>query len=147
MTVRVGKSVIVSLAVALMAVWYMTSGVAPAQAVGPFDGLWQGDSVTVWGRCEQHYRVEFSIRDGAVRGEMVANGERMTVATTVDADGRMGPVFAYNGRTLVKTAGQRLGAAEGRIRWTSQEPDYFGNRDVGDCAGVVTVRRVSDAPQ
>ncbi len=32
MTVRVGKSVIVSLAVALMAVWDMTSGVAPAQA-------------------------------------------------------------------------------------------------------------------
>ncbi len=32
MTVHVGKSVIASLAVALMAVWYMTSGVAPAQA-------------------------------------------------------------------------------------------------------------------
>ncbi len=32
MTVRIGKSVIASLAVALVAVWYMTSGVAPAQA-------------------------------------------------------------------------------------------------------------------
>ena len=32
MTVRIGKSVIASLAVALMAVWHMTSGVAPAQA-------------------------------------------------------------------------------------------------------------------
>ncbi len=118
----------------------------PVLAVGPFDGLWQGDSVTVWGRCEQHYRVALSIRDGVVSGEMVATGERMTVATTVDADGRMGHVFAYNGRTLVKTAGGRLGAAEGRIRWTSQEPNYFGD-DVGDCAGMVTLRRFSDAPQ
>ncbi len=119
----------------------------PVLAAGPFDGLWQGDSVTVWGRCEQHYRVEFSIRDGAVRGEMVANGERMTVATTVDADGRMGHVFAYNGRTLVKVTGGRLGAAGGRIRWSSQEPDYFEVADVGDCAGVVTLRRVSDPPR
>ncbi len=119
----------------------------PVLAAGPFDGLWQGDSVTIHGRCEQHYRVALSIRDGAVSGEMVANGERMTVATTVDADGRMGHVFAYNGRTLVKATGGRLGAAEGRIRWTSQEPDYFEDRDVGDCAGVVTLRRVSDAPQ
>ncbi len=119
----------------------------PVLAAGPFDGLWQGDSVTIHGRCEQHYRVALSIRDGAVSGEMVATGERMTVATTVDADGRMGHVFAYNGRTLVKAVGGRLGAAEGRIRWISQEPDYFEDRDVGDCAGVVTLRRVSDAPQ
>lgn len=119
----------------------------PVLAAGPFDGLWQGDSVTVWGRCAQHYRVALNIRDGAVSGEMVATGERMTVATTVAADGRMGHVFAYNGRTLVKTAGGRLGAAEGRIRWTSQEPDYFEVADVGDCAGVVTLRRVSDLPR
>ncbi len=119
----------------------------PVLAAGPFDGLWQGDSVTVHGRCEQHYRVALSIREGVVSGEMVATGERMTVATTVAADGRMGRVFAYNGRTLVKTAGGRLGGAEGRIRWTSQEPDYFEDRDVGDCAGVVTLRRVSDATQ
>ncbi len=32
MTVRIGKSVVASLAVALMAVLHMTSGVAPAQA-------------------------------------------------------------------------------------------------------------------
>ncbi len=32
MTVRIGKSVVASLAVALMAVWHMTSGVTPAQA-------------------------------------------------------------------------------------------------------------------
>ena len=119
----------------------------PVLAAGPFDGLWQGDSVTVHGRCAQHYRVALSIRDGVVSGEMVATGERMTVATTVGADGRMGPVFAYNGRTLVKTADGRLGGAEGRIRWTSQEPDYFEDRDVGDCAGVVTLRRVSYPPR
>ncbi len=119
----------------------------PVLAAGPFDGLWQGDSVAVWGRCAQHYRVALRSRDGAVSGEMVANGERMTVATTVAADGRMGHVFAYNGRTLVKVAGGRLGAAEGRIRWTSQEPDYFEVEDVGDCAGVVTLRRVSDLPR
>ncbi len=119
----------------------------PALAAGPFDGLWQGDSVTVWGRCAQHYRVALSIRDGAVSGEMVTTGERMTVATTVTAEGRMGHVFAYNGRTLVKATGGRLGAAEGRIRWTSQEPDSFEVADVGDCAGVVTLRRVSDPPQ
>lgn len=119
----------------------------PVLAAGPFDGLWQGDSVTVWGRCAQHYRVALSIRDGAVSGEMVTTGERMTVATTVGADGRMGPVFAYSGRTLVKATGGRLGGAEGRIRWTSQEPDHFEVEDVGDCAGVVTLRRVSDAPQ
>ncbi len=119
----------------------------PVLAAGPFDGLWQGDSVAVWGRCAQHYRVALNIRDGAVSGEMVATGERMTVASTVAADGRMGHVFAYNGRTLVKTAGGRLGATEARIRWTSQEPDYFEVEDVGDCAGVVTLRRVSDLPR
>ncbi len=119
----------------------------PVLAAGPFDGLWQGDSVAVWGRCAQHYRVALNIRDGAVSGEMVATGERMTVASTVAADGRMGHVFAYNGRTLVKTAGGRLGATEGRIRWTSQEPDYFEVEAVGDCAGVVTLRRVSDLPR
>ncbi len=32
MTVRIGKSVVASLAVALMAVWHITSGVVPAQA-------------------------------------------------------------------------------------------------------------------
>ncbi len=119
----------------------------PVLAAGPFDGLWQGDSVTVHGRCEQHYRVALSIREGVVSGELVATGERMTVATTGGADGRMGPVFAYNGRTLVKAAGGRLGAAEGRIRWTSQEPDSFEVVDVGDCAGVVTLRRVSEPPR
>lgn len=119
----------------------------PAPAAGPFDGTWQGDSKTTYGRCEQHYRVTLSIRDGAVSGDMVATGERMTVATTVDADGRMAPVFAYNGRTLVKTVGGRLGAADGRIRWISQEPDYFEEADVGDCSGEITLRRVSGAAQ
>jgi len=119
----------------------------PVAAAGPFDGVWQGESKTTHGRCEQHYRVTLSIRDGVVSGEMVATGERMTVASTVDAGGRFGPVFAYSGRTLVKTAGGRLGAAEGRIRWTSQEPDYFEVEDVGDCAGEITLRRVSDLPQ
>ena len=122
---------------------------APAAAIaaGPFDGVWEGRSVTIHGRCPHRYQARLTIRDGVVRGELVANYERMTVASRVDPSGRMAAIFAHNGRAIMKTTGGRLGAGEGRVEWMSQEPDYFEVADVGTCHGVVTLRRVSDLPR
>jgi hypothetical protein len=135
----------VSLGIFVAAAWLLAP--LTVSAAGPFDGVWTGQSVTTYGRCPHRYQLDLTIRDGKLRGRMVSNYERMTIDTSVDEDGRLGAIFAYNGRTLVKTADGGLGATEGRVEWRSQEPDYFEIEDIGDCAGVVTLRKVSDGEQ
>jgi hypothetical protein len=131
-----------SIAIAAVAVGVLTAGMAGA--AGPFEGVWTGRAVTDYGRCPYPYDVELAVRDGRVRGRMVSNFERMTIDTTVDDTGRVGAVFAYSGRTLVKTTGGRLGATEGRIEWSMQEP-YANEFTLGDlCHGTITLRKVSD---
>ncbi len=120
---------------------------SPALSASPYDGVWRGLSTTTHGRCPYRYEVEITIRDGQVRGRMHANFEDMSVHTRVDEAGRMGPVFAANGRTLLKTRGGRLGDAAGKIFWYSQEPDFHEIADVGTCEGVISLDRTSDVPQ
>ena len=112
-----------------------------AHAAGPFDGEWTGRSVTEFGRCPQVFEVRLRIRDGKVTGEMVSNGERITVATTVDDRGRMARVFGYNGGTVLKTTGGRLGAREGRIDWMGHAGSGYVTRGGGVCHGVITLER------
>ena len=131
--------------IALAGLWALAP--VAVMAASPFDGVWEGRSVTLHGRCPYRYETRLTIRDGVVKGEMVSNYERMTVNSTVDPSGQMAPIFAYNGRAIMKTTGGRLGASEGRVEWWSHEPDHFEDQDVGTCHGVVSLRRVSDLPQ
>ena len=133
------KAIAASLALATLFVL----GSLTAHAAGPFDGEWTGRSVTEFGRCPHVFEVRLSIRDGAVSGEMVRRHVRITVATTVDDRGRMAHVFGYNGDTVLKTTGGRLGAREGRIDWWGNAVSGFlpGGGDI--CHGVITLERAA----
>jgi hypothetical protein len=115
----------------------------PAGAAGPFDGIWTGRSVTEFGWCPQSYEVELRIRNGDISGEMVTNSERITVAATVDKRGRLGRVFGYNGRTVLKTVGGRLEARKGRIKWMGHGRRVFSRGGGGVCYGAITLEKVS----
>ncbi len=114
-------------------------GSLTAHAASPFDGVWTGRSVTEFGRCPYVYEVTMSIRDGVVTGHMVTGYERITIATTVDDQGRTARVFGYNGRTVLKTTGGRLGVREGRIDWMGHA--LYVTRNGGLCHGVITLER------
>ncbi len=135
------KAIAASLAFAILCVL----GPFTADAATPFDGVWTGRSVTEYGRCPYVYDVTLSIRDGVVTGHMVTGYERITIATTVDDLGRMARVFGYNGRTVLKTTGGRLGVREGRIDWMGHELSFTRNADL--CYGVITLNKVTERPQ
>ena len=136
------KAVATSLALAILCIL----GPFTADAATPFDGVWTGRSVTEYGRCPYVYDVTLSIRDGVVTGHMVTGSERITIATTVDDQGRMARVFGYNGRTVLKTTGGRLGVREGRIDWMGHAL-YVPRNGSGLCYGVITLNKVTERPQ
>lgn len=115
-----------------------------ADAATPFDGVWVGRSVTEYGRCPHVYNVTLRILDGEVTGRMVTGYERITVASRVDARGRMAHIFGYNGRTVLKTTGGRLDVQEGRIGWYGHESYLTPKVDL--CYGVITLKRVGQLP-
>ena len=136
------KAIVASLTLAALCVL----GPSTADAATPFDGVWTGRSVTEYGRCPYVYDVTLSIRDGVVTGHMVTGSERITIASTVDDQGRMARVFGYNGRTVLKTTGGRLGVREGRINWMGHAP-YVTRNGGGLCHGVITLNNVTERPQ
>ena len=135
------KAIASSLALATLFVL----GSLTAHAASPFDGEWTGRSVTEYGRCPYVYDVTMSIRNGVVTGHMVTGYERITIATTVDDRGRMARVFGYNGRTVLKTTGGRLGVREGRIDWMGHA--LYVTRNGGLCHGVITLNKATERPQ
>ncbi len=135
------KAIVASLTLAAVCVL----GPFTADAGTNFDGVWTGRSVTEYGRCPYVYDVTLSIRDGVITGHMVTGSERITIATTLDDHGRTARVFGYNGRTVLKTTGGRLGIREGRIDWMGHE--LYVNRDAGLCHGVITLNKVTERPQ
>ena len=115
----------------------------PGAAAGPFDGVWTGRSVTDFGWCPQSYEVELRIRDGNVSGEMVTNSERIKVASRVSKRGRLTSVLGYNGGTVLRTVGGRLGARKGRIKWMGRGSSTFAKDGGGICYGTIELEKVS----
>ncbi len=115
---------------------------APALAETPFDGTWRGQSTAEQGRCPKHYDVFVTITDGRIQGRMVSRYERLTVGSRVDPGGRVDPVFAYNGRTILKIMSGRLGNSRGRLSWMGhglEEDKLRGSV----CHGSITLQRTS----
>ena len=116
----------------------------PASAAGPDDGVWVGESTTDLGRCPHRYEVRATIRNGRVRGTMVTGFERFTINTAVDDHGRVGPILAHNGRTVVRVLSGRLGPTSGTLSWTMLDR-RFADIEFGDtCQGRVMLRRVAE---
>ena len=115
---------------------------ATGWAETPFDGTWRGESINEVGRCPPRYDIFLTISDGRIKGRMVSRRETLTVSSSVDPGGRVEQVFAYNGRTILKTgSGSYFGPERATIYWTGHSLHKGKQRGRDTCDGVITLER------